>query len=72
MGDTKYVDPVTDSIEQIEQESSPTVPILFLLSAGADPTQSIDELANKRRKFLQKVSLGEGQEPKADAVIQNA
>lgn len=51
---------MTDTIEIIEQESEKSVPILFLLSAGADPTQSVDDLANKKRKTLHKVSLGEG------------
>jgi dynein heavy chain len=42
------------------------VPILFLLSAGADPTSSIDELAKKKKKFpCDKVSMGEGQEKAA-------
>lgn len=36
-------------------------PVLFLLSAGADPTSSIDELAKKKKKFpCEKVSMGEG------------
>jgi len=36
---------------------------LYLLTAGSDPTFSIDELAKKRKKFpTDKVSMGEGQE----------
>ncbi|CDI77652.1 hypothetical protein EPH_0029460 [Eimeria praecox] len=59
----KYTEPVTDSVESIWQESSCRVPVIFLLSAGADPTSSIDELAKKKRKFpTDKVSMGEGQE----------
>lgn len=59
----KYTEPVTDSVESIWQESSCRVPVVFLLSAGADPTSSIDELAKKKRKFpTDKVSMGEGQE----------
>jgi dynein heavy chain len=31
------------------------------LSAGADPTTSIDDLAKKKKKFpVEKVSMGEG------------
>jgi dynein heavy chain len=34
-----------------------------LLSAGADPTTTIDDLAKKKKKFpCDKVSMGEGQE----------
>jgi dynein heavy chain len=37
--------------------------VLYLLSAGTDPTASIDELAKRRKKFpTDKVSMGEGQE----------
>jgi dynein heavy chain len=63
---------VTDSIESIEQSSKTTCPVLFLLSAGADPTQSIDDLAKKKKKVLNKVSLGEGQEKKAESLILEA
>ncbi|OEH76364.1 dynein gamma flagellar outer [Cyclospora cayetanensis] len=59
----KYTEPVTDSIESIWNESSCRTPVMFLLSPGADPTSSIDEVAKKKRKFpTDKVSMGEGQE----------
>jgi len=61
--DPKYTAPVTDSIESIWQESTNRVPILYLLSPGADPTNTIDEFAKKKKKFpTDKVSMGEGQE----------
>lgn len=43
----EYVKPVTDFIQEIYEESKPNIPILYLLSAGADPTGSIDDLAKK-------------------------
>lgn len=43
----EYVKPVTDFIQDIYEESKPNIPILYLLSAGADPTGSIDDLAKK-------------------------
>lgn len=44
---------------------------MFLLSAGADPTSSIDELAKKKKKFpCEKVSMGEGQEKVARISMQ--
>lgn len=59
----EFTDPISYPIESIWQESSAYDPILFLLSAGADPTSSIDELAKKKKKFpCEKVSMGEGQE----------
>jgi len=68
----EYVAPVTDSIESIWQESLPMVPVLFLLSAGADPTSIIDDFSKKRKKiYCDKVSMGEGQDKYADESIKN-
>lgn len=50
MGDSKYIEPVTDTMESISLASSKKEPVLFLLSAGVDPTSSIDDLAKKRKK----------------------
>lgn len=62
----KYVEPVTDTMESIFQEMVAHVPVIFLLSVGADPTDSIETLARKRKLPLPAViSLGEGQEPVA-------
>lgn len=59
----KFTDPVSYPIEKIWAESNKFEPVLFLLSAGADPTSSIDELAKKKKKFpCIKVSMGEGQD----------
>jgi dynein heavy chain len=56
-----FTKPISYPIETIWQESSNLDPVLFLLSAGADPTSSIDELAKKKKKFpCEKVSMGEG------------
>jgi dynein heavy chain len=59
----KFTKPVTDSIESIWLESTCRKPILYLLSAGSDPTMMIDEIAKKKKRFpTDKVSMGEGQE----------
>jgi len=61
-----YVEPVTDTIDEIFQQMTPEVPVIFLLSVGADPTESIESLARKRKLPPPAViSLGEGQEPVA-------
>ena len=69
LGETRYTDPVSDTIDSIYLQSSPKEPVLFLLSAGADPTSSIDDLARKKKKAIWKVSLGEGQEKKAESLL---
>jgi len=62
LGD-EYVQPVTDQISDMFEESQRQIPVLYLISAGSDPTGSIDEYAKKRKKFpTDKVSMGEEQE----------
>jgi len=54
------------------EESLPNKPVLFLLSAGADPTSNIDEFAKKKKQFpTNKVSMGEEQEGPASRAIVN-
>lgn len=56
-----FTEPISYPIDKILEESTHMDPVLFLLSAGADPTSSIDELAKKKKKFpTEKVSMGEG------------
>jgi dynein heavy chain len=59
----RFVEPVTDTIESIFEGMTSTTPVIFLLSTGADPTDSIEGLARKRK--LQSpavISMGEGQD----------
>lgn len=49
-----------------------TIPVIFLLSAGADPTDSIDTLARRKRRDIECVSMGEGQDVVALRVINSA
>jgi len=63
MLDSRFTAPVTDGIADIYEESMARKPVLYLLTAGSDPTFSIDELAKKKKKYpTDKVSMGEGQE----------
>lgn len=54
----EYVDPISYPMQDIWAESKYSVPVLFLLSPGADPTSSIDEFARKKKKLTEKVSMG--------------
>eukprot|EP00930_Biecheleria_cincta_P050644 TRINITY_DN3582_c0_g1_i1.p1 TRINITY_DN3582_c0_g1~~TRINITY_DN3582_c0_g1_i1.p1 ORF type:complete len:2677 (-),score=555.77 TRINITY_DN3582_c0_g1_i1:255-8135(-) len=63
MLDSRFTAPVTDGINDIYEESEPRKAVLYLLTAGSDPTFTIDELAKKKKKYpTDKVSMGEGQE----------
>jgi len=68
----KFVDPVTDTVESVRMEMDPFTPVVYLLSAGADPTDSIETLARKKRKAIECVSMGEGQDVVALRAIQMA
>lgn len=68
----EYVAPVTDLIQNTWEESLPNRPVLYLLSAGADPTNNIDEFAKKKKQFpTGKVSMGEEMEKPAMEMIKN-
>ena len=68
-----FVEPVTDTMEDIYSEMKPEIPVIFLLSAGADPTNAIIELARKNKAAPPAtVSLGEGQEPVGTKAMQVA
>ena len=60
-----YTDPVTDFIHEIYEESAYNRPILYMLSAGADPNNTIDEFARRKKQNPAKVSMGEEQEKPA-------
>ncbi|GBG33121.1 Dynein heavy chain 5, axonemal [Hondaea fermentalgiana] len=61
----RYVDPVTDTIESVYEDSSFSTPIIYLLSLGADPTDAIQQLGAKKKRAVSAVSMGQGQEPVA-------
>jgi len=69
----EYTQPVTDQIAEIWEESAPNKPVLFLLSAGADPTGMIEDLARKKKLPPPgQVSMGEEMEKPAQAMIDAA
>eukprot|EP00606_Chrysophyceae_sp_TOSAG23-5_P000883 GSChrysophyteH2.ASY1.ANO1.1544.1 assembled CDS len=68
----RFVEPVTDTVESIYEQQTKDVPVIFLLSTGADPTDSIEGLARKRKLPPPLVmSMGEGQEEYAVKAMQD-
>ncbi len=65
----QYIEPLSYPMQDIWAESKFNVPILFLLSPGADPTSAIDDFARKKKKVTEKVSMGQGQEEPARKAI---
>lgn len=74
MGD-EYIAPPNISFDMIYEQSTSTMPVVFILSPGSDPTSELMKLAerygveNERFKYL---SLGQGQEKSAIELLENA
>ncbi|KAJ1489262.1 dynein heavy chain and region D6 of dynein motor-domain-containing protein, partial [Baffinella frigidus] len=58
----KYVDSHPLNIEVMHAESTERTPFICILSMGSDPTELIMGLAKKKKKEVQSVSMGQGQE----------
>jgi dynein heavy chain, axonemal len=70
----RFTEPPAFNLEASFQESSPTAPLLFVLSAGSDPTAALLKFADERgysNKFSI-ISMGQGQGPKAAKLIAEA
>ena len=69
----KFIEPQTSDLSAIYKESSSTVPLIFVLSPGADPANNLYKFAEEMRfsKKLTGVSLGQGQGPRAEALIRD-
>jgi dynein heavy chain len=66
----KFVTPPTFNLKACYEDSSNTQPLVFVLSAGSDPMLNITKFATVMKKSFESVSLGQGQGPKARAMIE--
>eukprot|EP01138_Halocafeteria_seosinensis_P006356 gb/GECG01006497.1/.p1 GENE.gb/GECG01006497.1/~~gb/GECG01006497.1/.p1 ORF type:complete len:3153 (+),score=416.35 gb/GECG01006497.1/:1-9459(+) len=69
-----FVESPAVSMEDIYTDTDPTTPIIFILSVGADPTGMLFSYAKKKEYTdkLKLISLGQGQGPRAERLIQGA
>ncbi|KAI9356982.1 dynein heavy chain and region D6 of dynein motor-domain-containing protein [Zopfochytrium polystomum] len=67
----KFVEPPVLDIADILDDSLPKTPLIFVLSPGVDPTNSLLQLAQKQNMAdrFHNLSLGQGQAPKATKMI---
>ncbi|KAF3425259.1 hypothetical protein E2986_13407 [Frieseomelitta varia] len=71
----EYITPPHVSFELIFEKSTPTMPVIFILSPGSDPSSELMKLADKygcgggKFKYL---SLGQGQEKTAIELLETA
>jgi dynein heavy chain len=67
----EFLEPPPSNLEKMYNDSSSTMPLIFVLSTGADPMADFRRLAEKLGMGNRQVavSLGQGQGPKAEAAI---
>ena len=63
----RFIEPQTSDLGQVFKDSSPTTPLIFVLSPGTDPASALYKFAEEMRfsKKLNAISLGQGQGPRA-------
>ncbi|KAG2436335.1 hypothetical protein HXX76_006644 [Chlamydomonas incerta] len=71
---SKFTEPPPFDLAGSYEESSCTVPLLFVLSPGSDPTAALLQFAESRGygSKISVISMGQGQGPKAAALIEAA
>ncbi len=62
--------PMPFSLESCYEDSSACVPLVFILSPGSDPTNSLLKFAEDQDMQVHTVSLGQGQGPIATKIIE--
>ncbi|EPY20242.1 dynein heavy chain, axonemal [Strigomonas culicis] len=67
---SSYVDPPPFHLKDTYDETSSTIPLLFVLSTGVDPTQQLAALAQRENRTLKTLALGQGQGDNAKRAIQ--
>ncbi|KAI9101992.1 dynein heavy chain and region D6 of dynein motor-domain-containing protein [Phlyctochytrium arcticum] len=69
----KFIEPPNLDVADILSDSSPRTPLIFVLSAGVDPTVNLIALAQKKgiAGRFNYLSLGQGQAAKATRLIQD-
>ena len=68
----RYIEPVSDTLKSIFEEMTWQTPVIYLLSVGADPTDAIQYFCHRKKRTMQTVSMGQGQEPVALRGIDDA
>eukprot|EP01135_Chromosphaera_perkinsii_P003004 Nk52_evm26s232 gene=Nk52_evmTU26s232 len=70
----RFIEPQTTSLADAYKDSTPSTPLIFVLSAGTDPASALFKFAAEL-KFTSKltaISLGQGQGPRAEALFREA
>ncbi|RLU27111.1 hypothetical protein DMN91_000910 [Ooceraea biroi] len=68
----QFVEPQTAEFSVIYKEASNITPIVFILSPGTDPAVELNKFADKMGKKLYSISLGQGQELRAQLMLKQS
>ncbi|XP_035245196.1 dynein heavy chain 1, axonemal isoform X1 [Anguilla anguilla] len=70
----RFIEPQTSDLSVVFKESSPSIPLIFVLSPGTDPAADLYKFADvmKFSKKMSAISLGQGQGPWAEAMMHKA
>ncbi|XP_059176982.1 dynein axonemal heavy chain 1-like [Physella acuta] len=70
----RFIEPQTSDLGLVYKDSSPTTPLVFVLSQGTDPANDLYKFAETMRfaKKLTAISLGQGQGPRAEAMMKSS
>ena len=65
----KYIEPPPFDLDGTFKDSTPTSPLIFVLSPGVDPMLSLLKYAETKGRKVDSISLGQGQGPHAEKMM---
>uniref|UniRef100_A0A4W6F8M2 Dynein axonemal heavy chain 1 n=1 Tax=Lates calcarifer TaxID=8187 RepID=A0A4W6F8M2_LATCA len=70
----RFIEPQTSDLSVVFKESSPSTPLIFVLSPGTDPAADLYKFADVMQfsKKMSAISLGQGQGPWAEKMMHDA
>ncbi|CAG9840890.1 unnamed protein product, partial [Diabrotica balteata] len=68
----QFIEPQTSDLSAMFKESGSTIPLIFVLSTGTDPAAELYKFADRMKmgKRMFSISLGQGQGPRAEKMMQ--
>ena len=66
----KFISPPPFDLAKVYSDSNSTSPLIFILSPGSDPFASLSSFAQAKKRIIKPISLGQGQGPVAEKMIQ--
>uniref|UniRef100_A0A8D2DP18 Dynein axonemal heavy chain 1 n=1 Tax=Sciurus vulgaris TaxID=55149 RepID=A0A8D2DP18_SCIVU len=70
----RFIEPQTANLSLVFKDSNSTTPLIFVLSPGTDPAADLYKFAEEMKfsKKLSAISLGQGQGPRAEAMMRSS